>query len=451
MKIKRLAALILFFSLLSLNVWAAAPQVSSSIPADGDLTADPWTLCIEFTFNEAMTGSGYWGYSSHFLDGGTSEWSADMRTFSYCRSNINSPIPLGSYWFTLNPAGHPDFKSAATRTALPETTIHFTVTADGSNDSDVTAPQVVSSTPADGAGDVDSTTDCLVINFNETMDTSTFDAWSVSNNSWGNSIPTWTLDKKSLRICRQNVEQLADGSYTFTLNPANALTPFSDETGNPLPETTITFTVQANQQLINYNYYIPYFTTGNGFWSGVGIANNNELDTASVSIMLYNTDGSLFSSDPPHAIQADGQFVGVLANGETATGWVKVSSYNKLSGLCFMGSTLMADIPFVSELYKKMIIPHVAQDDLWDTTIMVCNPNNIPVQLNIEYLPQDGSGGIYYATQTLPALGSRVYDLATIFSASLPLNAGKIKLTALQGDGIAAFALYTNQKTGASN
>jgi len=82
---------------------------------------------------------------------------------------------------------------------------------------------------------------------------------------------------------------------------------------------------------------------------------------------------------------------------------------------------------------------------------MVGNPNNRPVGLNISYLPQNGSGGIFYATQTLPALGSAVYELGTIFSGSLPLNNGKVKLTTLQGNGIAAFALYTNKKTGASN
>ncbi len=460
MKIRTLVIMLLStLILITFNFAVAAdqPQVISSIPADGDLTADPWTLCIEFTFNESMTGSGYWRYSSTFLDGGSSEWSADMKTFRYYRSNINSPIPLGSYWFKLNPAGHPDFKSAATRTALPETTIHFTVTADGSNDlnPDNTAPQITGSTPGDSAVNIDPNTDRLIITFSETMnftDIDTFNSWTISNNSWGN-LNTYSaaMDSKSLVIVRNSVNPLAAGDYVFTLNPANnPHIPFADQAGNPLAETTITFSVSTLPDS-DYSYYIPYFKSGNNFWSGVGIANNNELDAASISIMLYNSDGSLLSSDPPHLIPADGQFVGTLADGETATGWVKIISYNQLSGLCFMGSTLMADIPFVSELSRKLVIPHVAQDNLWNTTIMVCNPDNMPVQLKIEYMPQAGTGSISYATQSLPPLGSAVYEMETIFSASLPLSSGKIKLISLQGNGIAAFALYTNQKSGGSN
>ena len=280
-------------------------------------------------------------YSTTIWDGDpedTTEWSADMKTLRFCRNNINSPLPLGSYWFTLNPAGMTNyFKASATGLALPETTIRFTVTADGSND-------------------------------------------------------------------------------------------YSEV----------------------YTYYIPYFISGNGYWSGVGISNNSEQSTASVAIMLYNADGTLFSSEPPHAVPANGQFVGVLAEGQRATGWVKITSYNKLSGLCFMGSALMADIPFVSELSQLLIIPHVAQDSTWDTRVMVCNPNNVPIVLELTYYSKEGAALVYIPPQPLPALGSAVYDLSDIFSTYLPLQGGKVKLTVTQGDGVAAFALYMDQKNGGS-
>ena len=95
MKIKSLIALVLFFSLLTLNVWAAGPpQVLSSIPADGDLTADPWTLCLEVTFSEPMVNGTSLRYSTTIWDDNLTEWSADKKILRFCRKNINSPLPL---------------------------------------------------------------------------------------------------------------------------------------------------------------------------------------------------------------------------------------------------------------------------------------------------------------------------------------------------------------------
>ncbi|MCK5540697.1 MAG: hypothetical protein KAI69_07180, partial [Deltaproteobacteria bacterium] len=127
MKIKRLIMLLLFLSLIALNAWSAnPPQLISSIPADGHLTADPWTICVEFTFSEPMNESFMLRFSPDYLrdDHDLSSWSADGRTLHYCRSSRSDPLPVGSYWFKLNPAGYDaKFKAAATQIALPETTI----------------------------------------------------------------------------------------------------------------------------------------------------------------------------------------------------------------------------------------------------------------------------------------------------------------------------------------
>ena len=460
MKIKLSITLALFFSLLTLNAWGADPPwIVRSIPANFHLTADPWTLCLEVTFSEPMVvPSSNLDFSPDGLwVNGTSSWSADKRTFTYCRSNSQTILPVGNYWITLNPGGRDFFRADATGLGLPETTIYFTVVADGNND--IITPYVVSTVPSNCSLNVDPATACVSVTFSEPMDQRYRNTWSFSNSSWQNATVDWSRDGKTVSFCRGNTPPpLANGTYILILNPVNPdlpktnsqVLPFCDLAYNNMPQTTITFTVDSNP-LGGYNYYVPYFKSGNGYWTGVGISNHSDVDTAAAIITLYNADGTIFASDPPHAVQPNGQFAGILAENQTATGWAKVSSYNELTGLCFMGSTLMADIPFVSESAKFLMIPHVAQDNLWDTKVMVCNPNNTPAHLNLTFYSPEGLAQLYTPPQPLAAFGSTIYELGDIFMNSLPLHRGKVLLTVTQGGGIAAFALYSNTKTGGSH
>ncbi|MBN2704813.1 MAG: hypothetical protein JXR89_00060, partial [Deltaproteobacteria bacterium] len=102
----RLCVLALFFWALFLLLVSpvpalAAPSVISSLPADGDITADPATVCLEVTFSEPMTGAYAWRWSDTVWNGATTSWSVDMRTVSFCRTNGASPLALGSYTITL--------------------------------------------------------------------------------------------------------------------------------------------------------------------------------------------------------------------------------------------------------------------------------------------------------------------------------------------------------------
>ncbi len=456
MKIRLTLFLILIFSLLTPQLWAAPPSIVSSIPANGDLTADPSTFCIEITFNETMNGAGAWRYSSTVFSNGTSEWSQDLKTFRYCWNNAPTPIPLGSYWFEFNPAGHPDFKSAATGEALPTTRISFTVTADGSNDNnnnnvDNTPPRMNRTIPADGYDSVDKTTTCLVIYFNEDMDTNITSAWSSSHKAatyWPDELSTtirW-LDKRTLEICRNDNGDLAPGDYIFTLNPQGTMFPFTDVAGNKLPETEINFAVSGI-----FTYYIPYFSSANNHWTGLCISNNSLASEARITATLYNTNGTPISPNPlpPFTIAANGQYLGTVAAGLEATGWVLIHSNCSLSGLCLIGSNVMADIPFSSSITGCLMIPHVAQTNKWDTDIMVCNPNMFQTTITLTYYSRSGQETIS-PNHVLAAWGSAKYKFSDIFPNLSNIDGGKVKILVTQGGNITGFALYYDTNNGGS-
>ncbi len=448
--------LVLLISLFSINAWGdAPPRIVSSSPADLQRVS-PATLGITIHFNETMTGSGYWSFSSPIWSNSTYDWSADRKTLSIVRNNVNDPLPEGSYWFRFNPAGHTtDFKSSATGLPLPTTTIHFTVSNNVNNNGDVIPPQVVSSLPANGAT-INQSINSITITFDEAMDEAGAHAWSVSNGAWGNSnLSSWSQDKRSLTILRQgmHISPLTDGIYTFTLNPANAINSLTDTSGNQLAQTTVSFTLNSNaNQPGNRTYYIPYFKNDNGgWWTGVGISNNNDLSAATFTATIFSQTGNiLMTSNPPLTISPYGQFSGTLGDGLNTTGWIEITSNNVLSGLCFTGLNLMADIPFVSDLSTTLMIPHVAQNPDWDTSVMVCNPNNSPVSLRLVYFSKEGHAQTF-DPPAIVASGSAVYELGNAFAAALPIRGGKVVLSVTQGGGIAAFALYSNQKKGLNN
>ena len=76
----------------------------------------------------------------------------------------------------------------------------------------------------------------------------------------------------------------------------------------------------------------------------------------------------------------------VNGSGLAAQGWVKLNSATPLAGLCFIGSNSgMADVPVSETLESSLVVPHIAQDDFWDTTLMVCNPSDNAINLQIIY------------------------------------------------------------------
>ncbi len=196
-----------------------------------------------------------------------------------------------------------------------------------------------------------------------------------------------------------------------------------------------------------YNYYLPYFKAGNGVWTGLALTNRNQGETTQLQVTVYDVSGNPLATENK-TIPAHGQDSFVVATHLNNSGWMQVNSHQPVSGLAFLGSwdipLLMADIPFSSELSSCLIIPHIAQDVSWDTTILICNPNNETASMAIKYVDK---AGVEQGTKnyTILANGSGEYLLSTVFSDKIPLE-GSIEISS--SHGITAFALYTDKKNG---
>ena len=106
----------------------------------------------------------------------------------------------------------------------------------------------------------------------------------------------------------------------------------------------------------------------------------------------------------------------------------------------------MADIPIAVAASKILHVPHVAADYItWDTTLYLSNPNAASQSVTINVIGSNGAR-ISTTSRTLNAFGSGEYALSDLIS-NRTLTGGKVKL--LSSNGIVAFALYDNIKTGA--
>jgi len=199
----------------------------------------------------------------------------------------------------------------------------------------------------------------------------------------------------------------------------------------------------------DYNYYLPYYSSANNDWTGLGLANLNHTESTPLSVKVYGSDGKLLALEN-RDLKAYGQKAFPIATYLNQHGWIWINSHHPLSGLAFLGigttPPLMADIPFISELSSYLIIPHIAQDDVWDTTILLCNPNKENILITLKYIDNDG---VEQASQdfSLDKNGSAEYLLGAVFSEQIPLD-GRIEI--VSSNGVAAFALYTDKKSGGS-
>ncbi|HUU39982.1 MAG TPA: carboxypeptidase regulatory-like domain-containing protein [Desulfatiglandales bacterium] len=202
----------------------------------------------------------------------------------------------------------------------------------------------------------------------------------------------------------------------------------------------------AGTAFSGYTYYLPYYAGQGGYWTGVAVANSSSTQTANMSATVYDENGGIQITENNY-IAPNGQKAFAIGSALEFEGWMKVSSDVALTGLCFFGGTsfdYMADIPFIHTTSTSLFIPHVAQDDQWDTKILACNPNNSATGITITFVNEDGQP-THTKNYTLGANASGQYELETILDGGTAPN-GKVVITATQG--IAAFALYNNQKLG---
>jgi alpha-tubulin suppressor-like RCC1 family protein len=191
-------------------------------------------------------------------------------------------------------------------------------------------------------------------------------------------------------------------------------------------------------------YYIPYHLSDAGYWTGVGLRNVSTVVSASVTVSAINQSGSVVDSQA-RTIPPRGQTAFMMGPGE---GWVKVTSSVPLTGLAFVaekdGEKLMFDMTLIPESAAALHVPHVAQDGTWDTVVYVCNPHVTETDVYLTFVLSDGTV-VTTVHHTLPANGSGEYPLSGIAGGGA-YTSGSIEIAASQG--VAAFALYHNLKTG---
>ncbi|HQB29427.1 MAG TPA: hypothetical protein PLO86_01550 [Syntrophales bacterium] len=193
-----------------------------------------------------------------------------------------------------------------------------------------------------------------------------------------------------------------------------------------------------------YDYYLPYTLSNKDYWTGVALKNGSTTNSASVTVAGVRQNGSSFDTQGK-MIPPLGQTAFMMATGE---GWVKVTSDQPLTGLAFVaestGNALMFDITFIPDLAETLYIPHVAQDATWDTVVYVCNPNGSATTVSLAFVGSDGEA-VTSTDYTLGVNASGKYPLSGVVGAGLH-SSGSLHITASQG--VAAFALYNNLKSG---
>jgi hypothetical protein len=194
-----------------------------------------------------------------------------------------------------------------------------------------------------------------------------------------------------------------------------------------------------------HSYYLPYFIADPGHWSGVALHNCSSSASASVTVMVYDEDGNEITTENKTLLPR-GQEAWVVGVGLNQEGWMKVNSDQLLTGLCFFGTgDYMADITLIDTPLKTLCVPHVAQTSSeWDTTVLVCNPNDSSTTVTLSFV--DTLGNVLYSdTDTILSNGSSQYKLFDLVEGS-EQPSGSVEISASQG--VAAFALYNNLKWG---
>lgn len=189
-----------------------------------------------------------------------------------------------------------------------------------------------------------------------------------------------------------------------------------------------------------YNYYVPGFTNNNNNWTGLALSNERHSYPADAYVTVYDNGGSILGQIRKNVPSWGRTSFPIITNYQTS-GWLKINSNHPLAGLAFVGDgnyELMADVPFTENLANKLVIPHVANDDIWETDIWVCNPQSQLATVNFVNVTPSGS---VYKTKTLnvPAMGAGSISLSNLLGKPI---SGKLYLEANQM--IAAFAIYSN-------
>ncbi|MBN1829882.1 MAG: hypothetical protein JW884_12170 [Deltaproteobacteria bacterium] len=244
-------------------------------------------------------------------------------------------------------------------------------------------------------------------------------------------------------------------TYVWTLNPPGDSGAGSYTYSCSLGSTTCSFSVnlQGGTSLSGaYNYYVPYYRGDGEYYSSLALRNSSDAETATVTIIVYNQNGSVAQTVSPFTLAAAGQWAAVLLPKITG-GWVHVNSTRKLTGLAWVGQleggwpTIMADIGLIGTLSSALTVPHVAQKRYqagggWDTTVCICNPNSVASTVSLTYVSPEGTVGSPVILE-IPMKGSIAYGLDDMFPQN-DREGGSVVIAVTPG--VAAFALYSDRE-----
>ncbi len=199
-----------------------------------------------------------------------------------------------------------------------------------------------------------------------------------------------------------------------------------------------------------YRYCLPYFLANSSNGTGVALRNTSAAQSAQVGAIMYDSDGKI-SDARNFTIDKKGQTVFTVAQEADEEGWILVNSDRKLAGLSFVGTAANPDhmmgIMLMQGLSNTLYVPHVAQNDRWDTTSFLCNPNDDEIEATIAYLDQSGAELRSYKIK-INGNGSAKVELRTILGEAA-VESGSVEITATRA--IAGFALYSDLKSGNKN
>ena len=245
------------------------------------------------------------------------------------------------------------------------------------------------------------------------------------------------------------VEKLSDNAY-FSGKAGLAAWPGENPRDPVVVEYDNVSIVSDDDNDVSYRYYLPYFSDDSANATGLALKNMNPSRTANATYTIYDENGATLLTEDL-ALRPKNQFLKVVGNGLNEAGWILVESDVELAGLCFQGATpnpaYMMDIMLISRLSTILHVPHVAQNDVWDTTHFVCNPNARAIRVAFKYIGQDGRL-LKAISEIIPAYGSVSVAMSDVLGGSI-VGSGSLEITA-EG-GIAGFSLYTDIKTGNYN
>ena len=198
----------------------------------------------------------------------------------------------------------------------------------------------------------------------------------------------------------------------------------------------------------SYDYYVPYYISSSTYWTGVALTNLDDDNWNVADVTLFGSDGWAVDSQRK-SLLPKGQTSFVVDDGGNSKGWIKIESTRELAGLAFTGqkgtSGVMVDVPFMADTHKKMVLPHAAFDDTWDTLVYLANPNDFMADVTLTFHDTDGE-----------EQGSVEINLFSEASEEIKLSAicqgkhhssGSIHIIE-SDEPIAAFAIYSNSKIG---